>query len=204
MYITDWLMVGITFVYAVVTVLILIANNKSAKVAKEQVDEMQREFEESNRPRIEVELQLINRCAIVLRFCNNGRLTAKHVRIALEDECIDSLPEQEFAEQLRNQKGKECIIGAGQHYDMFLGTSALIRAEKKPIEGYFTYTYNDCDKTITEDFYIDINNYNTFFTMDDDTDKLLKILREHTKEIKGIKEALEKIEGKLDDKNNEQ
>ena len=111
-----------------------------------------------------------------------------------------SLPEKEFAEQLRNQKGKECIIGAGQHYDMFLGTRALIKAEKKPIEGYFTYTYNDCDKTITEDFYIDINNYNTFFTMDDDTDKLLKTLREHTKEIKGIKEVLEKIEGKLDDK----
>ena len=200
MYLTDWLMVGITFVYAVVTVLILIANNKSAKIAKEQVDEMQREFEESNRPRIEVELQLINRCAIVLRFCNNGRLTAKHVRIAFDDECIDSLPEKEFAEQLRNQKGKECIIGAGQHYDMFLGTRALIKAEKKPIEGYFTYTYNDCDKTITEDFYIDIDNYNTFFTMDDDTDKLLKTLREHTKEIKGIKEVLEKIEGKLDDK----
>ena len=200
MYLTDWLMVGITFLYAVVTVLILIANNKSAKIAKEQVDEMQREFEESNRPRIEVELQLINRCAIVLRFCNNGRLTAKHVRIAFDDECIDSLPEKEFAEQLRNQKGKECIIGAGQHYDMFLGTRALIKAEKKPIEGYFTYTYNDCDKTITEDFYIDIDNYNTFFTMDDDTDKLLKTLREHTKEIKGIKEVLEKIEGKLDDK----
>lgn len=200
MYITDWLMVSITFVYAVVTGLILIANNKSAKIAKEQVDEMQREFEESNRPRIEVELQLINRCAIVLRFCNNGRLTAKHVRIAFDDECIDSLPEKEFAEQLRNQKGKECIIGAGQHYDMFLGTRALIKAEKKPIEGYFTYTYNDCDKTITEDFYIDIDNYNTFFTMDDDTDKLLKTLREHTKEIKGIKEVLEKIEGKLDDK----
>lgn len=193
-------MVSITFVYAVVTGLILIANNKSAKIAKEQVDEMQREFEESNRPRIEVELQLINRCAIVLRFCNNGRLTAKHVRIAFDDECIDSLPEKEFAEQLRNQKGKECIIGAGQHYDMFLGTRALIKAEKKPIEGYFTYTYNDCDKTITEDFYIDIDNYNTFFTMDDDTDKLLKTLREHTKEIKGIKEVLEKIEGKLDDK----
>ncbi len=193
-------MVSITIVYAVVTGLILIANNKSAKIAKEQVDEMQREFEESNRPRIEVELQLINRCAIVLRFCNNGRLTAKHVRIAFDDECIDSLPEKEFAEQLRNQKGKECIIGAGQHYDMFLGTRALIKAEKKPIEGYFTYTYNDCDKTITEDFYIDIDNYNTFFTMDDDTDKLLKTLREHTKEIKGIKEVLEKIEGKLDDK----
>ena len=40
--------------------------------------------------------------------------------------------------------------------------------------------------------------------MDDDTDKLLKTLREHTKEIKGIKEALGRIEGKLDDKNNEQ
>ena len=107
MYITDWLMVSITFVYAVVTVLILIANNKSAKIAKEQVDEMQREFEESNRPRIEVELQLINRCAIVLRFCNNGRLTAKHVRIAFDDECIDSLPEKEFAET--NQKAKAML-----------------------------------------------------------------------------------------------
>lgn len=87
---------------------------------------------------------------------------------------------------------------------MFLGTSALIRAEKKPIEGHVTYTYNDCDEIITEDFFIDIDNYNTYFSMDDDIDKLLKTLREHNKEIKGIKEVLEKIEDKLGDNNNAQ
>ena len=47
--ITDWIMVGITAVYVVATVLILLANRKAVKAAKEQLEESKREFEETRR-----------------------------------------------------------------------------------------------------------------------------------------------------------
>ena len=46
---TDWLMVGITFVYVVATILICVYNAKSSKTTKEQVAESKRQFEESKR-----------------------------------------------------------------------------------------------------------------------------------------------------------
>lgn len=47
--VTDWLMVGITFVYVVATIFICIFNGRSAKATREQVLESQRQFEETKR-----------------------------------------------------------------------------------------------------------------------------------------------------------
>lgn len=65
--VTDWIMVGITFVYVAATILIMIANYKSAKAAekqiqqaKEQLEVSERQFEESKRleciPFLQIEL----------------------------------------------------------------------------------------------------------------------------------------------------
>lgn len=47
--VTDWLMVGITFVYVVATIFICIFNGRSAKATREQVAESQRQFAETKR-----------------------------------------------------------------------------------------------------------------------------------------------------------
>lgn len=47
--ITDWLMVGITFIYVIATIAIWMANNKSAEATREQLNESKRQFEESKR-----------------------------------------------------------------------------------------------------------------------------------------------------------
>lgn len=47
--ITDWLMVGITFIYVAATIAIWVANKKSAEATREQLDESKRQFEESKR-----------------------------------------------------------------------------------------------------------------------------------------------------------
>ena len=47
--ITDWLMVGITAVYVVATIAIWIANNKSAKASREQLEETKRQYEDKKR-----------------------------------------------------------------------------------------------------------------------------------------------------------
>ena len=65
--VTDWLMFGVTFAYVVATVLILLANRQSAKVAEKQLQlakkelkESKQQFEESKRleciPFLQIEL----------------------------------------------------------------------------------------------------------------------------------------------------
>ena len=45
--VTDWLMFGVTFAYVVATVLILLANRQSAKVAEKQLQLAKKELKES-------------------------------------------------------------------------------------------------------------------------------------------------------------
>lgn len=47
--ITDWLMVVITAVYVIATIFICVANMKSAKATREQIEESKRQFEETKR-----------------------------------------------------------------------------------------------------------------------------------------------------------
>lgn len=52
-----------------------------------------------------------------MRFVNHGELTAQYVKIVLDKDLINSLPEQGLKDTLLKQREKECIIGVGQHYD---------------------------------------------------------------------------------------
>ena len=85
---------------------------------------MQRQYTEVNRPIIEVEFHYIQKTWYVVRFVNHGNKTAQHVKIHLESVFIDSLPEQSIRkekERIKERiKERECIIGVGQHYDLFL------------------------------------------------------------------------------------
>ena len=56
--VTDWLMVGITAVYVIATIFICIANLRSAKATRDQVDESKRQFEETQRLQVIPYLQL--------------------------------------------------------------------------------------------------------------------------------------------------
>ena len=123
--ITDWLMVIITLVYVIATIFICWANIKSAKASKEELAEMKRQYAEENRPHIEVEFCYERRTWYIVRFVNHGKLTAQHVKIMLDEDFISSLPEQGFKDTLLKQREKECIIGVGQHYDLYIASNEL-------------------------------------------------------------------------------
>lgn len=67
----------------IATIFISWANLKSAKVSNEQLKEMQKQFEENNRPHIEVEFIYVKRSFYGLRFINNGNVLAKNMKIKL-------------------------------------------------------------------------------------------------------------------------
>ena len=186
--ITDWLMVIITLVYVIATIFICWANIKSAKASKEELAEMKMQYAEENRPHIEVEFCYERRTWYIVRFINHGKLTAQHVKIVLDEDFISSLPEQGFKDILFKQRQKECIIGVGQHYDLYIASNELRgNPNMKPVTGKLSY--QDESGKYESDIYIDLENYATFFASTSD-DPMVKELKNIKKEIEGLKRAI--------------
>lgn len=188
----DWAMVVLTAIYVLATIFICYFNYGSTKASREQAAEMRRQYEEENRPYITVELIYERKAFYGLRFSNHGKRLADHVRIQLDQAFVDSLNEPSFRATLERTKGKECIIGIGQHYDLYFGTNKFREnTEKSALSGQVTY--QDGSRTYTEAFSIDFDSYATFFSVNSAADDFLKEMRAQTKESKGIKEALQQL-----------
>lgn len=185
----DWAMVVITGIYVVATIFICRANIKAANASKEQLQEMQRQFAETNRPIIEIEFHYIRRTWYIARFTNQGSLTAQRVKIDLDQQFIDSLPEEPMRKELNRIKGKECIIGAGQHYDLYIGSNQLRgNSNMKPLTGAIEYKAQG--KTYQSDLFVDLEHYMTFFSSTTDEEDLLKTVKKIGDELKNIKQVL--------------
>lgn len=186
----DWAMVIVTGIYVVATIFICWANIKSAKASKEQLCEMQRQYTEVNRPIIEVEFHYIQKTWYVVRFVNHGNKTAQHVKIYLESAFINSLPEQSIRKELERIKERECIIGVGQHYDLFIGSNKLRgNPNMKPIMGVIEYKSQDTD--FQNDIFVDLEHYMVFYSSTTDEEKLLTTLKTISTELSSIKRALD-------------
>lgn len=166
---------------------------RSAQAAWAQVREMQRQYQEENRPNIEVEFLYENRSFYGLRFVNHGKCTAQNVEIELDSNFIKSLPESNFSEFCKTLKQKTCVIGVDQHYDLFIGTNAYRNHSNKPsAKGKITYQANG--KIYESEFDIDMENYAMIFSVESEQEKLLKVLKNQNqelaklcKEIQGLK-----------------
>ena len=110
----EWVMVIITGIYVIATIFLCLANIKAANASKEQLREMQKQFAETNRPVVELEFHYSRRTWYIARFINRGNLTAQHVKINLDQEFVDSIPEESIKRELERIKGKECIIWSGR------------------------------------------------------------------------------------------
>ena len=185
----EWVMVLITAVYVVATIFICLANIKSANASKAQLKEMQRQYAESNRPLVELELHYMRKTWYVARFINRGNLTAQHVKINLEQSFVDSLPEEVFRTELEKQKGKECIIGVGQHYDLFIGSNKLRgNPQMRPLTG--TIEYEAQGQVYKSVIFVDLEHYMSFFSATTDEDDLLKSVKSISDELKNTRQFL--------------
>lgn len=185
-------MVVLTGIYVLATIFICLFNYGSAKASKDQLAEMRRQFDEENRPYITVELIYERRTFYGLRFSNHGKKVANHVRIELDQAFLDSVTEPSFKQALDKTKGKECIIGIGQHYDLFFGSNEFRKSNNKvALSG--NVVYNDGKLTYTEPFSVDFDSYATIYSVNTDADDMLKELKAQTRELKGIKDALKEL-----------
>ena len=114
---SNWAMVIITSVYVIATIVICVANIKSANASKKQLIETKKQYEDSDRPIVEAEFLYINRLLFGIRFVNVGRHTAQNVKISISDEFVNGIRELEVSEYIEKLKEKSCVIGVNQHYD---------------------------------------------------------------------------------------
>lgn len=191
----NWVMVIITGVYVVATIAICVANFKSAKASKMQLEVMKKQYEEENRPYVEVELHYERHLIYSLRFVNHGKQTAQRFRVDFNHEFTESLPEPSFRRNIEKQKGKECIIGVGQHYDLFIGSNKLREITSwVPIKGRITYQSNG--NLYESDIFIDLENYMTFFSINEDNrehKEWMDVLRENNKTLTQINNSIQGI-----------
>ena len=189
---SDWAMVILTGIYVVATIIICYFNYGSTKAAREQAAEMRRQYEDENRPYITVELIYERKAFYGLRFSNHGKRLANHVSIQLEQTFLDSVDEPSFKKALERSQGKECIIGIGQHYDLYFASNSFrAKVEKAPLVG--VVTYQDGGHHYSEEFHIDFESYATFYAVNTDTDDFLKEIKAQTKALNGISETLNEI-----------
>ena len=157
---------------------------------------MQRQYEESNRPDIQVEFIFEKHMYCGFRFVNHGTKTAQNVKIEFDPAFTDNLTEKPFADMIRTQKDKKCIIGVGQHFDLYFGTMVFRENPNINIaKGTIFYSWSSREDTC--EFCVDLKNYATIFSTNSAEEDLFDKLKAQTKELEGIKTELEKINKKL-------
>lgn len=189
----------LTFLTVIATFFTCWCSYKSARATMDQVAEMRRQFEEENRANIDVEFLYEKRAYYGLRFVNRGRCTAHQVEIIFEDSFIDSIKEEIFSDLLKKQRGKTCIIGIGQHYDVFIGSNEYRRnPHKVPAKGVVKYV-SDGQPYETE-FVVHLENYVTIFSVNSVQEDLANKIMKQTSVLKEIKGELKEINQSLSEK----
>ena len=196
--ITDWLMVIITTIYVIATVFICVFNAKSATAAREQTQQMQLQFLQTNRPIVTVEIVYLKRTYWVLRFTNHGVMTAFNTRIDLAKSFIDSLPEEKFRQIVEKEVGKVRTIGVNQHYDIYFGGDDFRDScIAESIVGRVSYRGTQ-DAIFAEDFRIELSDYATFYSVSSELEDIKDALIEQKKELSKISSSLENTKNNSD------
>jgi len=85
---SGWTMVGITVVYVIATIAICVFNFWSAKETKKQTSELKRQFDEINRPNIDVTHEIVRGGLLCLKIENTGKKLAQNVKLEIDDDFI--------------------------------------------------------------------------------------------------------------------
>ena len=185
------LMVIITLVYVVATIAICVANLRSAKVTREQLEESKRQYEEEHRAFISYEFIYDHRIWYGVRFTNLGKRIATNVQIHLNKEFIESITEAGIKEQLHSLEGKEFILGIGQSYDIFFGSDKFrSRTSQIPVQGEILY--RDRFGTYTNSIFIDFSKYPPIFTVTSDGERIEEAAKKLNRNLANIANELKR------------
>ena len=194
--ITDWLMVIITGVYVIATILICMANIKSAKATREQVVESKRQFDEENRAFVTVNFEVIRNGLAVLHIKNNGKRVANKVQIRIAQSFLDNVHEEAFRKDLDKLCAATFTLGVAQSWYICIGTILQLKELSQEIIAV-DITYNDNLSEYDETITIDLKQYHWALMYNSSMDDIYQEIRKATKSIQSIDRSCREIKEEL-------
>jgi hypothetical protein len=137
-------MAVLTLVYVIATGLICHANYKSVKAMNRQVDEQERQFDENNRPLIEITLSALGKFVFLI-MRNSGNRFADSIKIAFHNEYVNKISDTSFKRRLHSFSEEEWHLLAGKDTSFYFCNFD----EYKSLKGNSVnihINYQDCNK----------------------------------------------------------
>lgn len=195
---TDWLMVIITAIYVIATILICIYNGKSAKaakvqteVAKMQIDEMIKQYNEVNRPLVTIRFDIVRSGLLCFIIENEGTLPAKDVKIKINEEFIENINDSSERNRLEDLNNASFYLASKQRITILLGGQLAFKDIAKEIA-----KIDICYNGYKEHTEIDINQYRfllVYKSSIEDISQHLKKMKENDEKFhKNIIKAMDK------------
>lgn len=88
---SDWSLVVITLAYVIATIFICYFNYRSAKATRDQVQEQKRQFDEVNRPNVDVSCKNVRGGLECLKIENTGKKLAKNIKLKINEDFLQSI-----------------------------------------------------------------------------------------------------------------
>ncbi len=184
----DWFMVAITAVYVVATIVICVFNGKSAKAAKEQtetakqqIEEMIRQYNEANRPIVVVRFEIIRSGLLCFVIENIGPVAAKDVRIQINEEFIANLEKVDKQTHLREESEATLFLSSHQRFYFMIGGQLEFK-EIAAVTAKFDISYNGQYNEHTE---IDLWQYRFMLVYNSE----LEDISQHLKKLEAEEKA---------------
>lgn len=189
-------MAVLTFVYVIATIFICVFNGKSASVTRKQIEESQRQFEESNRAHIIPRFITLEGQLYCLAFHNIGKTMADKLIINVSSEWLECLRNTEknsnVSDTLQKLKDIEIFLPADDKYVYPIcvpadGTGDYMKLCEKPLIIDIQY-YSD-GKEYKELFELPMKGINCIINASD----YVRMEQKKRDSIDGIEKQLEKI-----------
>lgn len=189
---TDCLMVIITTVYTIATILICIANIRSANAIREQIAESVRQFNEENCAFVTVNFEIIRGGLAVLHIQNHGKRIANNVRIIVALAFINNILDDGSKGCFEKLYDATFTLGIGQSWYISMGSHIhLQKLSEEILEIDISYVDNisEHNEVIT----IDLKQYFWALLYDSPETDMSQEIKNIAQGIKSINSTLKKM-----------
>lgn len=154
----EWITAISTAVYVAATIWIVVSNAKIAKSTRIEVEELQRQFQEQNRPRVFAQIEDVRHGLTCLSIENTGSLPAEQTHVEVNEETFEALAGTEFQDELAKLTNSAIYLSPSQKlYCCLGGPDSFERLRNHPL--LINVTYGQGDREYSDHFEIDLNGY---------------------------------------------
>lgn len=180
---TDWLMVIITAIYVVATIIICYFNGKSAQAARIQTDEMMRQYNLANRPRVTIYFDVIRSGLLCFVVENEGASPAHNVSIKINKDFLNGVDGENDRNRLEELINAKLYLASKQKMYICLGGQPRFAKLAQNV-AEIDISYDEYEEHIS----IDLNQYGMFLVYTSP----LEDISQHMKKMKENDEKFQK------------